>query len=404
MKVGSESDDALVHLLADQARTIAAAEAAQLILVAELHRRAPGWMRQLRDSSGAVPLQELREVTAAEVGSALAITRNAALAMVDLASAAETRLRPGLEALAEGKLSLRKFMMLDEHTMVMTDDGCAEVQARVLPVAAQQSPPTFRARLARAVIAVEPAAAKERRVRAHEDRRVRIYPGYDDMSTVSAVLPAVQARRWFDALTATAEAALTDGDDRGLDQARADTLLDLLLQPPVDPPPGRDGHSRPVTVHVTVSAATLAGLDDEPGDLAGHGPITADTARELAADGTWRRILTDPETGTVRDVGRTTYAPPAAMADRVRARDHTCRFPGCRQPAARCDLDHTVPYPDGPTADDNLSALCRSHHRTKTFTRWRMEHLPGAIIQWTSPTGRRYVTHPWPPDPDPPPF
>lgn len=77
----------------------------------------------------------------------------------------------------------------------------------------------------------------------------------------------------------------------------------------------------PATVHVTVPWTTLAGVDDLPGQLAGYGPITAAYARELAADATRRRILTDPASGTVLDVGTTTYRPPAGLAAHVRARD-----------------------------------------------------------------------------------
>ncbi|PBJ67083.1 hypothetical protein BB737_04325, partial [Mycobacterium avium subsp. hominissuis] len=41
------------------------------------------------------------------------------------------------------------------------------------------------------------------------------------------------------------------------------------------------------------------------------------------------------------------YAPPAALADFVRCRDLTCRWPGCDRPATECDLDHTIPYAEG---------------------------------------------------------
>jgi hypothetical protein len=47
------------------------------------------------------------------------------------------------------------------------------------------------------------------------------------------------------------------------------------------------------------------------------------------------------------------YVPPPSMADFVRCRDLTCRFPGCDKPAQLCDLDHTVPYPVGPTHPSN---------------------------------------------------
>lgn len=62
-------------------------------------------------------------------------------------------------------------------------------------------------------------------------------------------------------------------------------------------------------VHVTVAATTLLGLDDEPAELGGYGPIPASVARELAQEGTWRRILTDPTTGTVVET-RPRHVPP----------------------------------------------------------------------------------------------
>ena len=43
------------------------------------------------------------------------------------------------------------------------------------------------------------------------------------------------------------------------------------------------------------------------------------------------------------------YRPSAALAELVRCRDLTCRFPGCDAPAQVCDIDHTIPHPLGPT-------------------------------------------------------
>ncbi len=91
------------------------------------------------------------------------------------------------------------------------------------------------------------------------------------------------------------------------------------------------------------------------------------------------------------------------MAALVQARDQICRWYGCRQPAARCDLDHTDPYPRGPTATHNLAALCRGHHRLKTHTRWRVEQSDDGELTWTSPAGQQVRTEPWPRDLHPPP-
>jgi len=80
-------------------------------------------------------------------------------------------------------------------------------------------------------------------------------------------------------------------------------------------------------------ATMLMGLDEQAGVLAGYGPIPAQAARELAGDATWRRLLTDPLSGQLLDLGRTTYRPSAALAEFVRARDHRCLFPGVRHEA-----------------------------------------------------------------------
>ncbi|PRZ40579.1 HNH endonuclease [Antricoccus suffuscus] len=139
--------------------------------------------------------------------------------------------------------------------------------------------------------------------------------------------------------------------------------------------------------------------------IEGLGPIDADLARYLAQDARWQRVITDPYTGAVLDVGTKTYRPPAQMRRRVIQRDQTCRFPGCTRPAERCDVDHIDPHrPDGTggtTGDCNLIALCRRHHRLKHQTNWRVTLHDDASCEWTSPAGRRYLTYPA--DTDPPP-
>ena len=147
-------------------------------------------------------------------------------------------------------------------------------------------------------------------------------------------------------------------------------------------------------IHVTVSAATLLGADHEPGHLAGYGPIDAALARRIAHEphATWRRILTDPISGAVLDVGHKTYRPPAEMHRHVRTRDRTCRFPGCVRDASRCQQDHTIPYATGgPTAAHNLGELCVHHHRLKHHAGWQpTQPEPGTFI-WTSPTKAIYT-------------
>jgi hypothetical protein len=76
-------------------------------------------------------------------------------------------------------------------------------------------------------------------------------------------------------------------------------------------------------------------------------------------------------------------------------RDLTCRFPSCRQPAWRGDLDHTRPYDQGGlTCGCNLGGLCRRHHMLKQHPDWRLTQSQPGIFQWTTPTGRRYAVTP----------
>ena len=150
---------------------------------------------------------------------------------------------------------------------------------------------------------------------------------------------------------------------------------------------------------MTIPIDSLAGLSDTPGTLSGFGVLPADLVRRLAAGDTrWRHILTDRATGAVLDVGTWSYRPPAALDRHVRTRDVTCRFPGCTVPARECDLDHLIPFPEGPTSAENLHALCRRHHRLKHDDDWTVEPLPHSGLRWTSPLGTTRDTWPEPDD------
>src|SRR5690606_8013014 len=154
------------------------------------------------------------------------------------------------------------------------------------------------------------------------------------------------------------------GDPRTMDQMRADLFTDLLLA--ADPPEGFGERLDNITGHVqgTISATTLVGEDDQPAQLDNEGPLHPDAVRRLAGRSTlWTRLFLDA-TGVVTHTD--TYTPTAAMSRHLRARDQHCRFPGCRVPARRCDLAHTLDYALGaPTSLDNLADLCHSHHPLK---------------------------------------
>jgi hypothetical protein len=61
-------------------------------------------------------------------------------------------------------------------------------------------------------------------------------------------------------------------------------------------------------------------------------------------------------------------------------------------PAQRCDIDHTKPWPYGPTHASNNKPYCRIHHLIKTFCGWIDEQLPDGTIILRSPSGHIYLT------------
>ncbi|HEY2176689.1 MAG TPA: DUF222 domain-containing protein, partial [Mycobacteriales bacterium] len=289
-----------------------------------------------------------------------------------------------LTAWSTGAIDAVKARSVVDATRPLTPTQASVVQDRVLPRAAGQTLGQLRAALARAVIAADPAGAQHRHAQAYADRRVVLTPAGNGMAELWALLRAADATALYHQLTTLAKKT---ADGRSMDARRADALTDLAHT-------RGPGQPTPALIQVTVAATTLLGADHHPAHLTGYGPITAAEARRIATDGRWRRLLTDPTTGALLDYGRRSYPTPAPLADHVRARDHTCRFPGCRQPATTADLDHTTPYPTGPTTATNLAALCRHHHRLKHHTRWTVTQDDDATLTWTTPTGRRHVTRP----------
>ena len=124
--------------------------------------------------------------------------------------------------------------------------------------------------------------------------------------------------------------------------------------------------------------------------------VPALTAWALAAGGTWRRLVTDPASGTVVDVGRARYRPPAGLADLVRARDRACVFPTCQTPAERCDIDHLTAWSQGGTTSlDNLTTLCQAHHRLKHTPGWALTRDQATgTLSWHTPDKTVYQRHP----------
>ncbi len=379
----------LVSFLGASERQASWTASRQLAAVAELAHRRPTLRVEVSGPEERSPSGGVSRFAALEVAAELRISRRAAEARIELALQLE-RLTGTREALGTGVLDLAKARAMATATRDLPDAAAAAVESRVLPRAPGQVLGGFTESLARAVLRVDPASARKRHERAVTDRKVELVPLADGMAGIWAMLRADLAVAVFEGITALAQQAKGPSDSRTLDQRRADVLADLgadlLARPDLPRRHGRRPH-----LQVTVAATTLLGLDEGPGELTGYGPITADLAREIAGDATWTRILTDPQSGTLLDYGTTVYRPPQSLADRLIAKHQRCRGPGCRIPARRCHLDHTRPFPAGPTAETNLGPLCQFDHIAKHETDWRCQQRHDGTYVWTSPTGHLYL-------------
>jgi len=390
----SLGDPALVDAIVGFERLAAWAQARQARLIASLASR--------RAEPGSVT-----DWASEEVATALHQSSGTAAFRTRQASALVDRLPTTLALWEAGLLDQRRVSVLTETTANLTDEHAALVEARVLPRASSQTAAQLRAAIKRAIIAVDPEGAEQRHEAARKGRRVALNPEDDGMASLWALLPAADALAADEWLTRLAR-GLGAGDPRTMDERRADLLADLLsgrLRNPdlVLPTPVNPG--KPL-VQLLMPMTSLFGLTNDPSELLGYGPVTADIAREIAATAVWRRLLFDPVSGALLDHGRTTYTPPAALADHVKARDVYCRFPGCRSKAGNGELDHLVAYADGGTTSaDNLAGLCVRHHHLKhAGGGWQVRALPDGGLEWTTPTGHRHVTQPYDyrGDPDPP--
>ena len=200
---------------------------------------------------------------------------------------------------------------------------------------------------------------------------------------------AQRSRPWLDLLDPFAHPSVIVGGSWAQDRpdpplhARFQTVVRQAREVDANPNLARDWHGRTWFVPKPVLIPPVGML------------LPAQVNAILANPDTHLRLgAAHPATGAVEHLDERTYRPGAALARMVRARDGTCRYPGCATPAARCDLDHITPYPTGPTTAANLQTLCRTHHGFKHHGGWTVTMTPHGICTWTAPNGRTHTTHP----------
>lgn len=405
----------LVEQIRQLQSIVAVAQAAQVVQTARFAAHSERQDEHGHWVDAELSIGQVDEYAADLLAPVLQVSPGSAQYRISTAAKVAAELPETLNALATGQLDLPRVRVIVEELMLADACTCSRVEALVYPRIHGASARQVRHQVRRALAQVD-ADALARRVRvARTDRFVKVGPaGEPGVSEWWAHLPAEASATCWAAVDELAHQRKNADPEVLMDQARADALVDLILG------------SATVTARVAVAIPVVPVSDGTSGDRgirdagevtsagSGGGPRDTSLGVEIPGVGviparyidtltrtfgtTITRMLIDARTGTVMETGCESYRPASAIARQVKIRDGTCRFPNCAVRAERCDLDHVVPWPLGPTAPANLISLCRHHHRLKTFTRWSPEltgkgSLAGTVT-WTDPYGERWVTTP----------
>lgn len=411
----SASDAAVVGAIEEWAREEARASARRLAAVAELVRRRCG------DDEHAHWACDSWDAAAAEVSAALAVSHGSASGEMHLGLTLRYRLPRVADLFMEGHIGYRICAAIASRTDLIQDRAALEQIDSAIAEHARSWGVLSLYKLEKAIDAwvdrIDPGALHQTRSRAR-DRDFQFGAREDGAGTTTARgrLYATDAAL-LDRRLKQIASGVCDDDPRTIGQRRADALgalaagsdrLACRCGSPTCPAADDDRRSSGVVIHVVTDADAAdikpdpamsgedSGSDDGPArtaiaTLTGRGGmVPTPLLAELIASGAkvrhLRRPSEQPEPG---------YRPSTALDEFVRFRDLTCRFPNCDAPAEFCDIDHTIPWPLGPTHPSNLKAVCRKHHLLKTFWEgWSDRQFPDGTVEWTSPTGKTYVTQP----------
>ena len=374
-RIESMSDNGIVRVMRQAAAEIARLEAMQVRGTAALARR--------RGNARS---------TEAEVALALCLTPVFAGALVSAAESLVSRFPRTLELMERGKLSLFRAMKVTEATAWLSDDAARAADAALVTRLPGKDPTGVRKAATYAAGKADPEGSDRRSAESRASRALSLTHQESGTATLSLEnAPVEKAVAAYARVDRMAKSLKTRDEPRTLDQLRADVALDLLLCAE-----GGGGEPR-LEGFLYLGLDTYLGLNEDPVEFSGHGPIPAALARELLGgpDTVLRRIITDPITGQVHDLGRTRYRPTAAMAEFVQVRDRTCRRPGCNRPAQACEIDHTVDWQHGgETRTKSLAGFCGRDHALKDEPGWRYVLTDDGTLTITTPAGQHYRSTP----------
>ena len=209
-------------------------------------------------------------------------------------------------------------------------------------------------------------------------------------------LPADEANQAMRRINRMARKLKAKGDKRPIDLIRAELFL-VLLNGRNEQINGSDADRAQVNLHAELT--TVLGLDEQPGEIPGFGPVISDVVRKIVANqpqADWNFGITHHD--QLLDVITTRRRPTKAQKQAVQALEPDCVWLTCRMPFADCDINHEIPWVDGHhTTGRELGPLCRHHHVNHHRRGWTLKRTRLGSYQWTSPLGHTYTTGPDPP-------
>ena len=387
------SDAGLIDAIGETGRAESVAIARRLAAIGELYaRRAVEWKE--RELWCADPF----EAVAAEVSAAQSISRARAGTQIRHARDLRERLPRLAAVFGAGDIDYRMIATIINRTSNVRDESIEAVDealAQLSPRWMKLSGPKLADRIDHWIAKFDPCGVRVP-PDVEKNRYVEVGPTVPGMGGIWANVHAADAAAFDQRLDALARTVCKD-DPRTAMQRRADAVgaiaagADKLLCMCglADCPVLGAGGAAPVVIHIVAEQATVDGVGDSPGYLPKFGIQPSESIRAQRKTAKLQPLGVPSESSTG-------YRPSARLAEFIRWRDLTCRWPGCD--ATVCDADHTVPYPAGATDAANLKLYCRTHHLIKTFycgpRGWSETQSPDGTIVLTSPTGHRYTTEP----------
>ena len=262
------------------------AAAGEAEAVQELVRRREAQSAELRNPHLAGHVTE-------EIAAALTLTgRSAAVLHADALGLA--RLPQVHDHLAAGRIDTAKAAVFTRELAVLPETAASAIAAKVLPEAPWLTTGQLRALLRRQILAHDPEAGERRKTQAAADAEVSVWAeASGNAGLAGRELPEADVLAADRRLTSLARWLSDRGAAGTLDQLRAAVFIKLLaggsvqsLLPawmPATEGPGSPDDIPPVTgtINLTMPLSAWAGISQAVGEIAGYGPASAATCRDL---------------------------------------------------------------------------------------------------------------------------